>query len=228
MRVKLKRHFDTIRLENVRSEISAYNYVLLADVFVNGKLFSGFCDLNTFLKDTHEKNVYLDRPRANNRAFVPYKLVKEKIAGLELEDLKSLKSYQRSAAKKRNLKKMRKAVFDEAYQKRGAMLNFHIQHKEKLSLSFLDSCSCGIPECSGISNGVTICKKKYGIVYTATNIYPGYNKGILGSGKMSIYVRHDNIEQLRKKINEENKKAEKLFLEYKDAEEMEAKDYQEE
>lgn len=201
------RIFDLIKLENIKSDINSYDFTIYADVFVNGKKFKGFCDVLTFLEDEHRPVSIMEKPMPYFQFYCAIKKRIELIEGLELENIKLLKSYQRRSAKKRNKKKLKKLYLDKRYQERRSIRNFHYQYSKTLSSSYLDSCSCGIAECSGINNGVTIHRKPDGIVYKVNPIYHGYKNGILGSNKNKLYISNKNIKELRQKINASIKEA---------------------
>lgn len=64
------------------------------------------------------------------------------------------------------------------------------------SWSYLDSCSCGAPGCSGIWEGIHIRKKK-GFYYYSCRKRGGYRGGLLGSGKRFLRVPEENIHEIR-------------------------------
>lgn len=85
------------------------------------------------------------------------------------------------------------------YYENRIQYNNYQQLKKGLSYSFLNSCNCGIPYCSGIDNGVKFYKYDNHFIYHVGK-KEGYKKGILDTGFRKIKISTDCIESIRKKI----------------------------
>lgn len=76
-----------------------------------------------------------------------------------------------------------------------------------ISEDYLDSCSCGHAGCNGYWTGVLIKRKKHHFIYQAP-INMGYNRiGILGSGKLSLKVKVEDILTIRDQLSKVAKEA---------------------
>lgn len=79
--------------------------------------------------------------------------------------------------------------------------------KKYYSIDYLDSCSCGIPGCNGIFNGVKIAKESDFIHYSV-NKKAGYVNGILGTKLYKVKVPMEDIlkirEFLKTEVDQEN------------------------
>lgn len=208
---------DTIQLKNIRYLKEDYGFgeedalkTIDADVFVNGVKFSGFCELNTFFLDSHcednrERTLYYQSilPAKNQPSGYDFRLNSDlfKFNKEWLKRIKQTTSFQRKKLKKAFKKARNALLLNPNYQKERVWRNKFFQGVKKFSVSYLDSCSCGIAGCSGIHSGVTIKRTKNAFIYEAKES-DGYHKGILGSKKMKLVVPVSDIIFIRKQLTE--------------------------
>lgn len=88
---------------------------------------------------------------------------------------------------------------DVFYLENRVQYNNYQQQRKYKSYSFLNSCNCGVPYCSGINNGVKIYEHDNYLVYHV-GIKDGYKNGILDSGFRKIKIHKSCIENIRKKL----------------------------
>jgi hypothetical protein len=89
---------------------------------------------------------------------------------------------------------------EQFYFENRVQYNNYQQQKKSRSYSFLNSCNCGIPYCSGITNGVNIYEYSGYFIYKVGK-NEGYKSGILDSGFRKIKISKTCIENIRKQLS---------------------------